>query len=174
MAVANLKSKVISNRDATPVVLTDAIVAKGDLHETIGVERTNAASIDAGSTIKLVSVPSSARLSDMHYFMQSLGTSALDIAAWYPTTPPAALAVTGGALISSSAFVTNIQGVDTGIAPTDGMGTITQQSVVRRSQPLWQNLGLTSDPMCDIDLGFTVRTATAVQGYVGLRARYVR
>ena len=174
MSVFNIKSTYITNRDAAPKVLTDAIQAKGDMMEVIGADRTSAAIIDAASTIKLVSVPSSARLSDLHYFAQSLGTSALDIAAWFPTTVPVGSGIVAAQLISSSAFAANIAGVDTGIALTDGMGTIAQQSVPRRLQPLWQSLGLVSDPGIDIDLGFSVRTATSVQGYVGLRARFVR
>lgn len=174
MSSFNIKSQVLKNRDATPSVLTDAILAKGDVVEVVGCERTSAAIIDAGSQLRMVSVPSSARLSDLHYFAQSLGTSALDIAVWYPTAVPATLGVTAASLISSSSFAANIAGVDTGIALTDGMGTIAQQSVPKRTQPLWQAVGLTSDPLIDLDLGFTVRTATSVQGYVGLRARYVR
>lgn len=173
MSSFNIKSKVIANRDATPLVLTDPILAKASLQEGIGVERIPTTA-DIGSQIRLVSVPSSARLSDLHYFAASLGTSAIDIAAWFPTSVPVQSGVVAAALISSSAFAANIAGVDTGIALTDGMGTIAQQSVQRRSQPLWQNLGLVADPMIDIDLGFTVRTTNSIAGYAGLRARYVR
>lgn len=174
MSVFNIKSKYITNRDATPKILTDGIEAKGILQEVIGTDRTPAVIVDVASTIRLVSVPSAARLSDLHYFAQSLGTSAIDIAAWYPSTVPVGSGLVASQLISSSAFAANIAGVDTGIALTDGLGTISQTSAPRRVQPLWQSLGLVSDPGIDIDLGFTVRTATSVQGYVGLRARYVR
>lgn len=174
MSVFNIKSTYIANRDAAPKVLTDGVAGKGILQEVIGADRTPAVIVDVASTIRLVSVPSSARLSDLHYFAQSLGTSALDIAAWYPTTVPVGSGIVAAQLISSSAFTANIAGVDTGIALTDGLGLPSVTSIPKRLQPLWQMLGLVADPGIDIDLGFTVRTATSVQGYAGLRARYIR
>lgn len=181
MAVLTIKSKMIANRDASPSVLTDAIVAKGDLNEAFGVEQITTAS-DAGSKIKMVSVPSSARLSSLDYAVANvgLGTSAIDIAAWFPTAVPnqsgiaVQSAVIAGALISSSAFKANIAGIDTGIEWADGLGAISTNTLPKRNQPLWQALGLQADPNIDIDLGFSVRTAAALNAYAGLRARYIR
>lgn len=179
MSTFNIKSTFITQRDATGIkAQVDTIQSAGLVKEMIGVERTGAAIIDAASTIRLVSVPSRARVSALEYFAQSLGTSALDIAVWYPTNIPqgglnAPAASLEGTLIGSSVFAQNIAGVDTGIAPTDGLGTIAQNSIPKRSQPLWQAAGLSSDPGIDLDLGFVVRTATSVQGYVGLRVRYI-
>lgn len=179
MSVFSIKSTVIANRDATGIrSLTDSVFAKGTLRESLGVEKTGNAIIDAASTIKLCTVPSRARISALDYFAQALGTSALDIAVWYPTNVPTGgganlAASVGGTLISSSVFAANIAGVDTGITPTDGLGTLTTNTIPKRSQPLWQQLGLTADPEIDLDIGFSVRTATSVQGYVGLRAQYV-
>jgi hypothetical protein len=178
MSVFNIKSTQIANRDATPKVLTDSIVAKGTIRESLGVEKTGNAIMDVASVMRLCSVPSRARLSSLDYMGQSLGTSVLDIAAWYPTNVPQGggnflAASVGGTLISSSAFAANINIVDASLAWTDGMGLPSVLSIPKRSQPLWQMLGLTADPEIDIDLGFTVRTATSIQGYVGLRARFV-
>ena len=181
MSSFNIKSKIIANRDASPTVLTDAIVGKGDMIECIGVEQI-AQTADIGSKVRLVSVPSSARLSSLDYAVANvgLGTSALDVAAWFPTTIPSMQGiqvqsgVVAAALISSSAFKANIAGVDTGIEWTDGLGAISTNTLVKRNQPLWQALGLAADPMIDIDLGFTVRTTNSLSAYAGLRARYVR
>ncbi len=178
MSVYNIKSKVLANRDAVPSVLSNPEIAQGLLKGTLGVERTGAAIIDAASTIRLFTMPSNARLHSLEYAAQGLGTSALDIAVWYPTTIPqgglnAPAASLAGTLVSSSAFGANIAGVDTGIAWTDGMGLPSVLSIPKRSQQLWQMLGLSTDPSVDLDFGFTVRTATSVQGYVGMRASYV-
>ncbi len=175
MSSFNIKSTVLANRDADPSVLTDGFNGIGPLRESIGVERIPTTA-DVGSQVRLCTVPSSARLSRLDYCAAQLGTSALDIAVWYPTNVPqgAGLAASLSAtLISSSAFAANIAGVDTGIAWTDGTGTIAQQSVQRRTQMLWQSLGLSSDPLIDLDIGFTVRTTNSIAGYVGLRAAYV-
>lgn len=180
MSVFNIKSTVITNRDSTSIkTFVDAVFATGEVQEVMGVERTGNAIIDAASTIRLCPVPSAARISSLDYAAQSLGTSSLDVAVWYPTNIPqgglnAPATSLEGTLISSSAFAAAIAGVDTGIVWTDGLGTIAQNSIPKRSQPLWQALGLSSDPGIDLDIGFSVRTATSVQGYVGLRARFVR
>lgn len=181
MSSFNIKSKVIANRDAAPPVLTDPILAKGACVEVIGVEQVPTTA-DIGSKIRLISVPSGARISGMEYAAANvgLGTSALDVAVWFPTTTQnmsgmqVQSGVVAAALISSSAFKANIAGVDTGIEWTEALAPISVNTLPKRSQPLWQQLGLAADPMCDLDLGFTVRTTNSLAGYVGLRARYVR
>ncbi len=181
MAVVTIKSKMLANRDAAPSVLTDAIVAKGSIQESFGVEQIPTTA-DAASKVKLLSVPSSARLSALDFAVANvgLGTSALDVAAWFPTTTSnqsavqVQSAVVAGALISSSAFKANIAGVDTGIEWSDALGAISTNTLPKKNQPLWQVLGLQADPNIDIDLGFSIRTATSLNGYVGMRARYIR
>lgn len=181
MSSFTIKSKVIANRDATPTVLTDSIFAQGDIKESIGVEQIPTTA-DIGSKIKLCTIPSGSRISSLDYAVANvgLGTSVLDVAAWFPTAVPnmsavqAQSGVVAGALISSSAFKANIAGVDTGIEWTDGLGAISANTLPKRSQPVWQVLGLAADPNINIDLGFTVRTTNSLSAYAGLRARYVR
>lgn len=172
MSAFNIKSKVIANRDAAPPVLTDAVVGTGSVFESIGTENLPTTA-DIGSQVRLVIVPSSARISSLDYFNTQLGTSALDVAVWFPTAVPVQSSVVGARLISSSAFAANIAGVDTG-AIGDGLGTILQLTPQERAQPLWQACGMTSDPLLNLDIGFTVRTTNTIGGYVGLRARFVR
>lgn len=172
MSTFNLKSTVLSNRDASPAVLTDPILAKGRLMESFGCEKLPQTA-GAGSWVKCVSVPSGARIAELDYINAGIGTSSLDIAVWYPTTLQVQSGVVAAQIISSSAFAQAIAGVDGGLV-SDGMGTIAQNPVSSRQQPLWQRLGLLADPNMDLDLGFTVRTTNSIAGYVGLRARFVR
>lgn len=183
MSAFNIKSTVIANRDSGAIKApVDTIFAKGQVREVMGVQRSSDAGTDLGAAataIRLISVPSRARLSSLDYAVANvgLGTSAIDIACWYPTTIPqgggAPASSNNAALISSSAFKANIAGVDTGIEWTDGLGAISTNTLPKRSQPLWQALGLATDPGIDLDLGFVVRTAAALNGYVGLRARFI-
>lgn len=182
MSTFNIKSEVLAKRDSLSArTLTDAITNTGIGIEVVGVEKTtnNASDIGAaGTTIRLIKVPSSCRLASLEYASVALGTSALDIAVWYPTviqpglnTPAVSSAAT---LISSSTFAANLNPVDgTGVAWTDALGLNSVVALNKRAQPLWQLIGLSTDPGIDLDLGFTVRTAVAINGYVGLRARYV-
>lgn len=179
MSAFNIKSTVIANRDATPKILSEPIIAMGMMREAYGCQKVSSAGTDlntAGTQIRLVQIPSNARISEIEYAGTSTGTSALDIAAWYPTVIPQGganfLTVAGGAIISSSKFLTNFIIPDTNKDWTTARDVIGTQSVQLQEQPLWQYLGLTADPEVNIDMGVTVRTACAVNGYIGLRARY--
>ena len=179
MSTFNIKSNIITQRDSTGLkTLLGPQDAVGTIVEVLGTDRNVSAIVDAGTQFRLCPVPSSARISSLEYAKETTGTTTLDVAAWYPTnipqgasnTPAASLE---GTLISSSAFLSGIAGVDPGVGWTDGMGLAASPTMQLRTQPLWQLLGLSSDPMIDIDLGFSVRVATAETGYVGMRVRYV-
>ena len=181
MSVFNVKSKVISNRDASPPVLTNPEAALGVLKGAIGVESTGNFGSDLGAAstqVRLISLPSNAGLHSLEYATGDHGTSTLDIAVWYPTVIPqgganAPASSLAGTLISSSAFAAGLAGVDTSRAWTDAMGTDATPSLTNRNKPLWQMLGLSVDPGVDLDLGFSIRVAVVQNGYVGLRAQYV-
>lgn len=179
MSAFNIKSSVLTGRDATPKVLAEASLAKGIIKEAYGAQCVSNAGTDlntAGTQIRLVQVPSVARLTSLQYCGTSTGTSALDIAAWYPTQIPGGggnfLTVASGALISSSKFLTNFIIPDTNSVFTTAFPAMATMGPGILEQPLWQMLGLATDPEVPIDLGITVRTACAINGYVGLKATY--
>ena len=179
MSAFNIKSTVLAGRDATPKVLQEGILARGLLREGMGCQKVSSAGSDLnqiGTQILLVSVPSHARLSSLEYAGTSCGTSVIDVAVWYPTYLPQGganfLTVAGGTLVSSSKFLANINIPDTSQDWATAFAAITTQTVQLQEQPLWQYLGLSADPEVPFDLGFTVRTACSINGYVGLRAKY--
>lgn len=178
MALVNLKSTLITNRDATPKVLTDAGISGGDLREAYGWIFTGSAD-NAGSQYRLCQVPSNARLVALSMINGALGSGCLiDTAVWYPTTVPLGganflPASSSAALVSSSAFTTGIVGNTANTTPSALIVTTnTTQGPNYQEMPLWQMLGLAADPEIYLDLGFSVRIATATAGYVGLRATY--
>ncbi len=178
MSAFNIKSVVLTGRDASPKVLQESALDRGSVKEGFGVQCVSNAGTDlntAGTQIRLVTVPSVARISTMDYAGTSCGTSAIDLAVWYPTLVNKGGMATGtsGALISSSKFVTNITIPDTNQVFITAFPSIATMGLGVQEQPLWQMIGLTSDPGISLDIGFTVRTACAINGYVGLRVRYV-
>ncbi len=181
MSVFTIKSKVLANRDNTPPILSNPEVAQGLMKGVIGVEKTtnNASDIGAaGTAIKLVPVPSNARLQTLEYASEGLGTSSLDVCIFYPTNMPqgganAPAVALAGTPVASSLFATALAGVDTKVAWTDAMGVAATPTLQNRIKPLWQLVGLSTDPGFDFDIGFSVRTAVAINGYVGLRASYI-
>lgn len=176
--MANLKSTLLTNRDATPKVLTDGFLSGGTGTESVGSVLTGTSDA-AGSTYRLVQVPSDARLDVLKWQTSaSLGSGCiLDVAVWYPTVVPQGganflAASVGGTLISSSIFATALGGTTAAIASTDITNQSGNYTVQIQEQPMWQVLGLVSDPEIDFDMGFTLRAATAAAGYVGMKASY--
>lgn len=180
MSAFNIKSTVLANRDAAPKILSEGILSRGLVREGYGCQKVSSAGADlntAGTQIRLITVPSTARISNLDYAGTSCGTSALDVAVWYPTYIPAGggaflSASVAGTLISSSAFLSNITIPDTNQAFVTAHPALTVLSLQTQEQPLWQLLGLSADPEIALDMGFSVRTACAINGYVGLRAKY--
>src|SRR5690554_6656324 len=85
MAVVTTKSQAITNRDATPKVINDARVTKGDLVEAVDVaELANGDSI--GSKIILCSVPSNARISQVLLSCDAISTTGAADVGLYDTT----------------------------------------------------------------------------------------
>lgn len=180
MSAFTIKSEVIRNRDASPPSLTNPEGAQGLVKGFCAAERTSNAGSDlptAGTQIKLGMIPSNARIQTLEHASDALGTSSLDITVFYPTRLPQgsggpALSL-AGTPVASSLFATAIAGIDTSRAWTDAMGSATAPTLQNRMKPLWVLLGLTADPGLEFDIGYTIRTANAINGYVGLRATYV-
>ena len=178
MAVVNLKSTLITNRDATPKVLTDAGISGGDLRQDYGWVFTGSAD-SAASTYRLCQVPSNARLTSLSMTNGALGSGCLiDTAVWYPTNVPVGgasfvPASSSATLISSSAFTTAIVGNTANTTPSELVVTTnTRQSPNYQEMPLWQMLNLPADPEMYLDIGFSVNVAVATAGYIGLKATF--
>lgn len=176
MASVNLKSTLLSNRDATPKVLTDAYLGGGLLEEVKGSVKTNN-NDNAGSQYRLIQVPSNARVASLMWQSDALGSGCIvDVAVWYPTNIPLGggnflASSTASTIISSSIFATGLTAPSSN-ALAEIMTNSGNYSIPLQETPLWNVLGLASDPEIDFDIGFTVRIATAAAGYVGLQCRY--
>jgi hypothetical protein len=172
-----LKSTLITNRDAVPKVLTDGLLAGGEVTQTIGSVLTGS-SDPAGTYYRLVSVPSNARLTQLWWQAQALSNSCiLDVAVLYPEAIPQGGAnfipsACAGILISSSIFAA---GLTAGLsnALTDITNNSGNYSIPLQETPLWNVLGIfTADPEIPFDLGFSVRVTNSASGYVGLKCAY--
>lgn len=178
MGVVNLKSSLLTNRDATPKVLTDSYLAGGIMEEVQGSVKTGA-SDSAASAYRLITVPSNAKISQLYWQADAIGSSGptqLDVAVWYPTTLPqggGAFLASGSAaaFISSSIFATALT-ANSATALTEITNQSTNYSIPLQETPLWNVLGMASDPEVSFDIGFSLRTAMQTAGYVSLKCRY--
>ena len=173
MAVVHVKSTPVTNLDALPIVAnTEGEGAEGLLKVNEGSALvTAAASID--STIQLVRVRSNCKVKKL--FLESAAQAAgqVDVGLYYATDGtggrPAILLASqaidqdffaSGVIVTGAVVITEITN-ESGIYTID-----------KRSQPLWQAVGLTADPGGCFDIVATVVTAdvTTGAGRIGLTA----
>lgn len=175
MASFNLKSTIISNRDASPKVLTDAFVSGGEVRESEGFVQTGSAADAVGSTYRLCQVPSNARVTSLVLQNDALGAGAVvNIGVYYPTTVPVGAGLSSalaGTAINASAFAAAVSVAAVGAATE--VVTRANVAINLQEQALWQLAGLTSDPLIYLDIVITVSVITAAQGYVSLKAKYI-
>ena len=174
MTVYNILSLPLLNRDATPKVLTDAYYTLGSVTEAFGYVQSNGSADGAGTTYRLVSVPSKARVSSLDFQASALGSgAAISVGVYYPTFIPVGSGISSSsasAAINTNIFVAAL-GCSAATASTN-LITTANMAINLQAEPLWQIAGLTSDPGIDLDIVAYVSTAIATQGYVALRARY--
>ncbi|TXG77636.1 hypothetical protein E6Q11_02585 [Candidatus Dojkabacteria bacterium] len=166
MAVVNLKSAPITNRDATPQVKNNSNVEGGFVREVVATVETTAADSSA-STYRFFQIPSNARMSILRLYSDDMGTTGLADFGLYQTTQ------NGGAVVDADFFGS---AVDLNAAAINGTD-ITHESVVidpaEVEQMIWQQLGLSSDPKIFYDVTATLTQATVSAGTITLKGTYV-
>jgi hypothetical protein len=166
MAVVSLKSTIITNRDATPVVLTDGLKSGGALKEGQGyVSAANGDS--AGSKYLLFSVPSNARLASLIFQCEALGAGAkLDLGAYRNTAD-------GGAVVDADFFASAVD-VSAAVAPIDLLNESGTNTIDKQEMPLWQALGFSADVNSSFDIAATVNVAIAAAGKLSCKGRFAQ
>jgi hypothetical protein len=151
MAVANTKSNIVANADATPRVITPLRYADGDLKEAAATVETAAAD-DAGSVYRLFRVRSSWRIAQLLVGHDAItGMSTADIGV-YDT------AENGGAVVSVNLFASAIDMTSASAGLVDRTYEATAANIAKVEQALWQMLGLSADPMKEYDIAVTATT----------------
>jgi hypothetical protein len=174
MTVKHQASTPISNANATPVVPnTTGEGGVGVLREVTG-SVTLTATQDVDSTVRFVRVPSTAKIKAI------VGTSAaqtagkLDIGVYYPT-----IGTTGKADLAANAidqdFFASAWDIASAVQPVDLTNESGTYTIDKWNQPLWQAVGLTTDPGGFFDIVGTCATTaiTTAAAVVGLSVRYV-
>ena len=166
MAVVTRKSLHITNRDATPRVLTNSSISGGMLREAVGV--VDFASGDSiGSKAIMATVPSNCRISEIVLYSDDIGVTTVADVGIYRTTEDggalvnidlwgSAVSLNAGAL--TNAFVQNESG---------------EFDIVDSEKLLWQALGLTEDSKVHYDVVITLSAAADAAGTVETKVRFL-
>lgn len=173
MAVVNTKSTLVTNADATPVVLSNPYQAFGNDANEVAVCSV-AASDSAASVYRFFRIPSNARIIDLQVQNDALtsGTSYKG-GVLFTAGDGGGVVVTGSdailfsvlSLVAARSFWTSVY------FPAIAAGSGAVANVNLR---IWELLGLTADPFKLYDIAVSAVTPSSVLGNVALQLTYVR
>lgn len=176
MAVDHVKSTPITNLDAVPRVENTAGQGGSAALKQVEGYSTAVASSSADATYQLIRVPSDAIIKELWFESEAQTAGKFDIGVYYASdgtrngTPTALLAADA---IDQDFFATVID-CASAVARTSILNESGTNTLDKRDQPLWEAIGLTSDPKCNFDIVATVKTTaiTTGTGKFGVSALY--
>lgn len=179
---SHLKSLAITNLDAIPPLApTTGEGGPGFLREVSGFATPLAADA-AGSTYQLVRVPSNAKIKSLVFFSEAQGAGKVDLSVYYSDSTVDGTQVSLQGLVvptTGASFFSGDIDCSSAVAPTEkafanetNSGSYVYAAI---NEPLWQALGLASDPGGFFDIVAVVHTTavTTGTGVLGVSARYV-
>lgn len=166
--VDTIKSSVITNADASPVVLNSAQLSGGRLRFKRGWGTTVTAAAEAGSTIRCFRVKSNDLVALMFLDCTAFGTGCTANIGLYKTTAD------GGAVVDADFFASAV----------DISAALVQSNVTREAagtpnavnymeKCIWEALGLSTDPQIEYDVAITLGAAATGTGTACLSAAVV-
>lgn len=175
MAVEHVKSTPVSNLDASPIVPNTAGEGGLGISRQVDGYVTVPAAASVDSTFRLVRVPTTAKVKRVSVESEAQGAGKVDIGVYYPTTGKTGVADLAANAVDQDFFALVVD-LAAAVTPTDATHTSTSAYTLdKRTQPLWQAVGLTSDPGGFFDIVATVKTTavTTGTGKLGLLVTYV-
>ncbi|UOF83097.1 hypothetical protein [Caudoviricetes sp.] len=165
MAAENLKSAVITNATATPLVLSNSNIANGVLREGCG-SITPAAAAEVASTYRFCRLPSNCRVSQILISCAAFTTAGAVDVGIYQTSE------NGGAVVDADLFASAVA-LTAAKDNSDVTHESAEYSLAEREKMLWEVLGLSADSNREYDVAMTVTTQFNGGSIMHLKARYV-
>ena len=168
MAIVDNKSQIVTDLDATPVVKQNPVKVGGTVRAAVGHVVTGTADSIA-SIYRLARIPSRARIIQVLLDSDagSTAAAAADFGLYDDTD-------NGSAVVDVNFFATAVVlgTAATGTDITYEAGTT--PSAILKNSPLWEQLGLASDPEVMYDIAATLTVANSVAATTfGIRVLYV-
>jgi hypothetical protein len=178
MTTEALKSTPITNLDATPVTPnTTGEGGPGHLRSVSGYV-TVSASMAAGSTYRLVRVPSNAKIKQILFESEAQGAGKFNLSVYYSdSTVDGTQSANQGLIVPTTGdqfFASDIDCASL-VVQTDKTNESANYTLAMRNKRLWDALGLTSDPGGFFDIVAVVHTTdvTTGTGKLGVCVNYV-
>lgn len=162
MAVVTRKTTAITNADSTPVVLNNPGMSHQFLRQQAGTLETVAGD-SVGSKYVIARVPSNARMDSIRLFNDADATLAADVGVY----------AANGAVVDADFFASAVAfsaASTVGVDVTHESGVFNIDDV---DKPLWQALGLTSDPCVLYDIALTLTGAATGAATISAKVSYV-
>lgn len=172
MAVVNVKSGSITNRDASPLVLSNDAIARGRIQGFVGV--VTATSGDSiASTYRFGQIPSNARVQSVLVSCDALGGTTAGTIDIYDIT-----SVNSGAIVATTGTKCLNGGISlvSALASSEAFGGGTSAAgyvPLKREKFLWDVLGLSADPNKVYDVVLTLTAAVTSTGGVAIAVEWV-
>ncbi len=177
MAIDHVKSAIITGMDNPPPYTTPT-TGEGAKAYTYTIEghAVVVAASSVGATYQLVRLPSTSKVKDVIFESAAQGAGVFNIGVFYATDKsvpgkPTTLLVADA--IDADFFGSSID-CASAVARTDITNEAGFYPIDKRHQPLWQALGLASDPGGNFDIVASVITTavTTGTGRIGLTVKY--
>ncbi len=174
MTVAHAKSAFITNADASPVVANTAGEGENQSLQVIEGSIVAAATSSQASTFQFVRVPSNCKIKQMYFESATQTAGTINLGIYYSTD---GMGQRPTALVAASAISTAFFAAAISMAGATGPVNVTNPAgnytIDLRSQPLWQAVGLTTDPGGNFDIVGTVASDISTgTGRMGLTVFY--
>lgn len=164
MAVVTTKSAGITNRDSTPVVLTNSYLARAQVKKAAGL--VTAVSGDSiASKYLFCSIPSNALVHSVQVSAPDIGTTGTMDLGLYQTT------ANGSAVVDADFFKAAIN-VNSGAITKSEVLYGNVVTVANAEKRVWEALGLTVDPQIDYDVVGTLAAAMDAGGAIMVEVYY--
>jgi hypothetical protein len=172
------KSTQITNFDATPAVASSAGAGAPAHLMTADGFVTPAASDGAGTIYLMARVPSYAVVKELWIESEAQGAGKVYGSVYYADD---ARYVAGGSALAGTlvsgggGFLFGDQNLASAVNPTNVTGVSGSYTIGKRAQPLWQAIGLSTDPGGMFDIALVVHTTdiTTGTGKLSLAVKYV-
>lgn len=153
MAEVNRNSGLIANAVATPPTMNQASTGASAYRKTTAGRVTPAADDSANSIHRFVRVPSNCRVESIKVTAAQASTAgAVNVGVYYPAH------INAGAVIDADFFASAQSLSAAALSRTEVAFESTTYTLTKRLQPLWQALGLSADPGCELDIAWTIST----------------
>jgi hypothetical protein len=175
MAVDHVKSTFITNLDASPAVPNTAGEGGPGSLKSVEGSAVAIASSSVDATYQLVRIPSNCKVKSVLFESAAQTAGKFDLGLYYATDGEGgkATALLAADAIDQDFFATAID-CASAVVITEEVNESGTYTIDKRTQPIWQAVGLTTDPGGYFDVVATVVTTavTTGTGRLGVRVTY--